>query len=348
MKNWVFTGVSGCGRSELVEELSAEIRGRGKTVNTFDVGKYLYTAAKELKIDITDQKVLDLDQNMLFALRKLALNKILNQINKEEADFNFIGIHVTFRWRQRLIKVLTYRDLLDFDISGFINVVDDVEKIVEVNSKNPKWSDVSYPDPDETNNWLMEEEFVTEILADVLNVPLYIAGRQHNIYNLADLFLTNKPKFYLSYPITHIEKDQPELLKQVRNDILPKLEEQFIIFDPLVIKDMNLTYDAKTSFPNLLEELSENAINSLKSRTIERDFQFIDQSDFIVVIYLTEKLSPGVLSEIIYANNRNKPVYMVFPYTKSPFLELYATNIFNSLEELLEFLHSEEFRREPL
>ena len=151
MKNWVFTGISGSGRSELVEELSKEIRGRGKSVNTFDVGKYLYTAARELKIDITDQKVLDLDQNMLFALRKLALNKILIQINKEQSDFNFIGIHVTFRWRQRLIKGLTYRDLLDFYISGFINVVDDVERIVNVNSKNPKWADVKYPDPDETN-----------------------------------------------------------------------------------------------------------------------------------------------------------------------------------------------------
>jgi hypothetical protein len=31
-------------------------------------------------------------------------------------------------------------------------------------------------------------------------------------------------------------------------------------------------------------------------RTIERDYRFIDQSDVVVVLYMTEKVSPGVLA----------------------------------------------------
>lgn len=343
MRNCIFTGISGSGRTELIDDLKDEIERKGKKVNTYNVAELFFTAAKELNIEITEQKVLDLDHNLLFALRKIALDKILISMKSKQADYNFIGIHAAFRWRQRLIKGIMYRDLLDLEINGFINVVDNVGKIVNNNLNNPKYKDVEAPDLAETNNWLIEEEFITELLADIFKVPMYLVGRNHNIANLADLFLTNKPKIYLSYPITQIEKDNPDLLEKVRKEILPKLEEKFILFDPLVIEDMEIT-SQKNDLPDFLSELSEKSINTIKTRTVERDFKFIDQSDFIVVIYLTEKNSPGVLSEIIYANNRNKPVYMVYPYTRSPFLDHYATKIFEKLEDLIEYFSSEDFK----
>lgn len=346
MKNWIFTGISGSGRIELLNELGDEIKKYDKSVNVFDLGNLIFKAAKEINIKLSDEKVLDIDQNLLFALRKIALERIMKSMSNKEVDFNFIGIHATFRWKERLIKGITYRDLLDFDLDGLVNVVDDVKKIVEINSKNPKWLDIGAPDTNETNNWLIEEEFVTEILSDVFKVPMYLIGRQHNIENLAELFLTSKNKFYLSYPITHIEEDNPDLLRRIRNEVLPSLEKQFIIFDPLVIGDMKVVYRGEIKLPDSVEKLSKRAISSIKTRTIERDFQFIDQSDFIVVIYLTEKISVGVLSEIIYASNNNKPVYMVFPYKRSPFLEHYATNIFNSLDGLLEFFKADKFQND--
>ena len=78
----------------------------------------------------------------------------------------------------------------------------------------------------------------------------------------------------------------------------------------------------------------------VKTRTISRDFQFIHQSDFVVVLYPTDKLSPGVLSEMNYASRYNKPVYAVYSHARSPFFENLCERIFDTVEELDSFLTS--------
>jgi adenylate kinase len=343
MKNYVFTGISGSGRIELLNELKTELVKRGKSVNVFDVGKIIFDSAGRLDIKISDEKVLDIDKDLLTALRKIALDEVRLQITEQPADFNLIGIHATFRWKNRLIKGVSFRELNVFKIEGFINVVDNVSEICKINSQNPKWRDTEKRNIEETNNWIMEEEFITEVLAEFHHIPVYIISRKHNICNLADLFLTDKKRMYSSYPITQIRKDKPELLDKIREDILPKLENEFIVFDPLLIRDMDLIYQGKIDLPDSIEKVSEKAASQLKAKTVERDFQFIDQSDFIVVLYFTDKVSVGVLSEIIYAHRHNKPAFMVFPFPISPFLQYATTMVFKTEEELFKYFHSPEF-----
>lgn len=343
MKNYIFTGVSGSGRIELLNELETELVKRGKSVNVFDVGRIIFDSAEGLNIKISDEKVLDIDKDLLTCLRKVALYEVQLQITKQPADFNFIGIHGTFRWKNRLIKGISFRELNAFRIEGFINVINNVSEICEINSQNPKWRDNERPDIEETNNWIIEEEFITEMLAELHRVPFYLVCRKHNISNLTDLFLKDKKRMYCSYPITQIEKDKPELLDKIRKDIMPKLENEFIVFDPLLIRDMDLVYQGKIDLPDSIEKVSEKAASQLKARTVERDFQFIDQCDFIVVLYFTDKVSPGVLSEIIYSHRHNKPVFMVFPFPISPFLQDSATRIFKTEEELFKYFHNPEF-----
>lgn len=343
MKNYIFTGISGSGRIELLNELKTELVKRGKSVNVFDVGRIIFDSAERLNIKISDEKVLDIDKDLLTTLRKIALDEVQLQITKQPADFNLIGIHATFRWKNRLIKGISFRELNAFKIEGFINVVDNVSEICKINSQNPKWRDTERPNIEETNNWIVEEEFITEVLAEFHRVPVYIICRKHNISNLADLFLTDKKRMYCSYPITQIEEDKPELLDRIRKDILPKLENEFIVFDPLLIRDMDLVYQGKVDLPDSIEEVSEKAASQLKARIVERDFQFIDQSDFIVVLYFTDKVSVGVLSEIIYAHRHNKPVFMVFPFSISPFLQDATTMVFKAEEGLFKYLNSPEF-----
>jgi adenylate kinase len=343
MKNYIFTGISGSGRIELLNELKTELVKRGESVNVFDVGRIIFDSAERLNIKISDEKVLDIDKDLLISLRKIALDEVQLQITKQPTDFNLIGIHATFRWKNRLIKGISFRELSAFKIEGFINVVDNVSEICRINSKNPKWRDTERPNMEETNNWIMEEEFITEVLSEFHRIPVYIICRKHNISNLADLFLTDKKRMYCSYPITQIEKDKPELLDKVRKDILPKLENEFIVFDPLLIRDMDLVYQGKVDLPDSIEKVSEKAASQLKVRIIERDFQFIDQSDFVVVLYFTDKVSVGVLSEIIYADRHNKPVFMVFPFSISPFLQDVTTIVFKTEEELFKYFHSPEF-----
>ncbi len=167
---------------------------------------------------------------------------------------------------------------------------------------------------------------MTEILADVIGKPMFIVPRTHHLNNLADLFFTNKKKIYLSYPITAVRESDPELLARIQGPVLADLEKLFVVFNPLDIKDMPLTY---------IKDLTLHEKELIKKRTIERDFQFIDQSDAVVVMYFTDKVSPGVLAEIYYAHRNQKPVFMVFPGGKSPFIEDATTFMADTLEELM-------------
>jgi len=335
MKTIIFTGVSGSGRIELINELAEVIRNRGKSVQIHDLGKEIFEAASDLRLHVTDQKILDIDHNLLLALRKIAVLSVIEKIISNPVDINFIGIHATFRWKGRLIDGINLRDLVGFDTDSIINVVDDVTKIFEINKKNKKWEDSEIPNIKETNDWIIEEQFLTDIIANFLDVPCYVIGRRHNIENLTDLILSDKPKIYLSYPITAIKDDSPELLDKIQNDYLKELEKRFIVHNPLVIEDLKNA--------GKISDLSSAALKGMKTRTIDRDYHFIDQSDFVVVIYLTEKVSSGVLSEIIYASTHGKNVYLLYPFKRSPFIEEYATIIFNEFNDLLEYFNSEEF-----
>jgi len=342
MKKWIITGISGSGRIELLSELAGYCTAKGKNVLVHDVGKLIYQEAQKANIQLSDNRVLDIDKNLLATLRENALKEVeIIKLKNPEVELHLIGVHATFRWKQRLIEGLSYRNLDRFNIAGIINVVDDVARTFEINSKNPKWDKETLPNLEETQNWMIEEEFISQVIADFYNIPMYVIARNHKINNLFDFFFANKKKIYLSYPITAIKDTNPEILGRIQNEILEKLESHFVVFNPLSIKDMSLTYGKSSiELPNISVEISEETKKLIKARTVERDFQFIDQSDATVVIYATDKGSPGVYSEIIYSHRNQKPVFIYFEGNKSPFLENYATYMTNNLEDLLEKLEN--------
>jgi nucleoside 2-deoxyribosyltransferase len=220
-----------------------------------------------------------------------------------------------------------------------VNVVEDVKKVEETNARNAKWDDGTRPSVQETQEWLTEEEFVTDIMGEVTGKPVYIVARQHTLGNLADLFFSNKRRIYLSYPITAVKETDPGLLEAIQTTYLPALEERFVVFNPLAIKDMSLTYDGVLKdIPRLVDQMTPAAKDTIKTRTIERDFQFIDQSDAVVVLYMTDKVSPGVLAEIYYAHRNQKPVFMAFPGSASPFIEDATDVIEKDIDALMKHL----------
>ena len=83
--------------------------------------------------------------------------------------------------------------------------------------------------------------------------------------------------------------------------------------------------------------LEKESVNLVDARTIERDYRFISQSDAVVVIYPTDKLSPGVSAEMHYAHAHQIPVFMYFPGTPSPFLTEIA-NIYKDKQAFFEVL----------
>jgi adenylate kinase/nucleoside 2-deoxyribosyltransferase len=341
MKKWIVTGVSGSDRIEFLREIQDHCQSvLGKKVHVHDVGSIMKEEAQKANFQFIDDKILDVDQSALRLLRANAAKEVsIRMTAATDYDLHLIGFHATFRWKGRLLPAMSYADVFNLNPDGFINVVDDVKEVHSRNSKNRKWDKETLPGIEKTQEWMIEEEFATEILADVLKKPMILVARQHHPSNIADLFFSSKKKIYLSYPITAVKEDNPDLLKKVQGEILDKLEAMFVVFDPLAIKDMSLTYPkAGTDFPELLEQLTPEAIQLIKSRTIERDFQFIDQSDAVVVFYLTDKVSPGVLAEIYYAFRNEKPVFICFNGKTSPFLELAVTNITSTIEKQMELL----------
>jgi len=328
MAIWVATGVSGSGRRELLDALAEEARSAGQRVAAHDVGELLRRECRRIGLPFDDQRILNVDRRLLESLRSSALRQAQLQIVQSPSDtLHFVGVHAVFRWKHRIIPGISYGDLAELNPAGLLNIVDDLATVCSTNRSNPKWTPDSLPSYTETQDWMMEEELVTETLGDVLGKPVFLVSRRHRIPNLLDLFFTPKKRIYLSYPITAIRKDNPKLLNEIQGPILKKLEELFVVFDPLAIKDMALVSRA--------ESLTRDARQMVKARTIDRDFQFIEQADGIVVFYMTDKLSPGVIAEIQYAHRHQKPVFVAIPGDRSPFLEDVATRIAPTLDALM-------------
>lgn len=334
MEIWVASGVSGCGRIELLHSLADALTAVGRSATVHDLGALIQEECRHNRIPFTDQRILDLDRSLRRALCASALKEVRLAVEADrQTEFHFVGVHATFRWKHRLLAGMEYSDLLALRPSGFMHVVDDLVRVVEANQKNPRWQLGEAPSYDETQQWMMEEELVTEVLADVLGCPMYIVARRHAVSNLRDLFATTKKRIYLSYPITAIKAERPELLAEIQGEMRRRLEEHFVVFDPLAVADMALA-NQEPSPP----DLNSTAKSMIKKRTIDRDFQFIEQADGIVVVYKTDKLSPGVIAEMQLAHRSQRPVFLAFAGPRSPFLEDIATAIEPEFDALLPHL----------
>ncbi len=330
----IVTGISNSGRREFMEDFERLCRRKGADISFFDIGTVMKQTGKESGIDFTDLKVLDSDATVLSLARRTAFYKI--SLEAQKTEHSCVGIHACFRWRGILLEGLAYREVLEFPADIFLNVVDHIQDVIARFQANPQWS---WMQKDEVGVWMDEEEFITEQLAKLCNKPFYVVAREQPVEDVYDLCFGDKKKFYLSYPITVLE-DTPEELDRIRSSV-DRLRKTFICFDPLYIKDMSLVRELeKTDQETRIADIDSRMIEQIKMRTVDRDYQFIRQSDFVVVMYPTEKLSPGVLSEMNFAYRYNKPVYAYFPHARSPFFETLCDRIFDRVEDLEEFLIS--------
>ncbi len=335
--NIICTGISCSGRKELIKDFEALCVQRQLNIGFFNIGDYMHRVAAEARVHFTE-KVLDSDPAVLSLARRNAFYEIAR--DAQAYQHAIIGLHACFRWRGSLLEGFTFKDIEILPPDMFINVVDNIADIYGRMEKNAQWAGLQKT---ALNVWLDEEEFLTRHLAHLTEKPYYTVARQHDLANFYELLFTDKPKFYLSYPITLL-RDTPEEIKKIR-ELGKKLSRSYICFDPLAIKDMALVTFSKAEnddqdldVPETMSELDDQVIEQIKTRTISRDYQFVHQSDFVVVIYPTDKLSPGVLSEMNYATRHNKPVYAVYNETRSIFFENLCDKIFDTYQELDDFL----------
>lgn len=338
--NIICTGISCSGRKELMEDFQTFCVQKRLNIGFFNVGDFIHRIAAESGVHFTE-KVLDSDPVVLSLARRTAFYEIARCA--EAYEHAIIGLHTCFRWRGTLIEGFSFEDIEILPPDLFINIVDNITDISVRMEKTIQWAGMGKAT---LNVWLDEEELLTRQLANFAKKQHYTTVRQQEPDDFYELLFSPKPKFYLSYPIMMLE-ETPEEIQKIR-ELGEKLQHSFIVFDPLSIQDMELIASAenrgegKPSMPTTIGEMDEyiDVVEQIKTRTISRDYQFIHQSDFMVVIYPTDKLSPGVLSEMNYAAHHNKPVYALYTGARSIFFEKLCDRIFDTFEELVDFLNT--------
>ncbi len=354
----VSTGMSGTGRLDYVREVAALARRHGHDVAVFDVKEIMFRIASDRGQPVEEETILDTASSTLAALRAAALEQVLRLA--ETTPHFILATHALFRWRNALIPGFDVHYLNRLQPDLYVTVSDTITAIRDRLDRQARWRHYSYHD---LLTWRDEETFVTEMMASFQRKPHYLIARDQppdTLYRL--MFRPKAPTVYRSYPITHIV-DQPGL--QAECDALgTQLDEQFVVFDPMAIKDSQVPQptvppgppptggaaEAQSGGDTSAAPPSTDALTAttftpaetqyMADQTVARDYKLIKQSDFVVVYYPTTVLSAGVISEMIYAVANGKQVFAVWlpPTDPSPFFSYYCTEpVFRSVDALFAY-----------
>jgi adenylate kinase len=336
------TGISGSGRKAYVTEAAEFCEGIGRSCKVIDVGELLERVPDNVKVGPTATALLDGNEDVLRLHRLVALKELKTEIESAKEDLIIVSTHACFMRRARILTGLDMHFLkqqLAGQIDIFATVIHDCHGSWQELQNRPEWN--GHLTLAELAVWRDFEMVLTKMLAEYENKPFYLLARRDPASGLAQLAQHKPtPSIYLSYPITAILKDKPELLDAAKALAERLRQEGFVVFDPLSIKDVPGTLAAVGNGNSpIAKEMEAAAAQYLNSQTVVRDLQLIDQADMVVVYYPTDKVSPGVYTEMSHARDRRKPLYLIAfpgaPESVSPFLGLFYTEAFRDVEEAI-------------
>ncbi len=336
------TGISGTGRKSYVAEAAKYCEEIGRTCKVIDVGDLLERVPDHVKVGPTATALLDGNEDVLRLHRVVALNELKKEIDDAKEDLVIISTHACFMRRARIMAGLDMHFLkkeLAGKIDVFATVIHDChDSWLELQGRS-EWRD--HLSLAEVAVWRDFEIVLTKMLSEYEGKPFYLLARRDPAQGLAQLAQESPaPSLYLSYPITAIQKDKPELIDEAKALAESLRDEGFVVFDPLSIKDVPGTRAAAgATEAQITAEMEAAAAPYLNSQTVVRDLQLIDQADMVVVYYPTDKVSPGVYTEMSHARDRRKPLYLIAfpgaPDSVSPFLGLFFTEAFRDINEAI-------------
>jgi adenylate kinase len=327
----VCTGSSGSDRMGYLQAVQQLADERGVSLEICNVGDMMLDKAQNIGSPVSREKILDLPASSLEWLRGTVFEEIVRKAASHENTV--IATHTCFRWKKFLSPAFDAYYLSQLDPDFYVTIIDDYDQIRRRLEATDQWR--GRLRLWEILVWRDEEVVITGILAQNFRKPHYLIARQEPPEILFDLmFRPERKRAYLSYPITAIEEEQPEQLENV-GDFLAELRKYLTVFNPLAMTELERARKLRSKGD---DEITDEITRMLDDQTVARDYQFIDQSDMVIVFYPVREPSPGVLSEVIHGFSHDKEVYMVFPYDISPFLQYYCTEIFKTGAELIEHL----------
>lgn len=327
----VCTGSSGSDRMGYLEGVQKLAHRAGVPFEVCNVGDMMLQKAGDIGSPVSREKILDLPSSSLEWLRGTVFEEIVRKAAGHENTI--VATHTCFRWKKFLSPAFDTYYLSRLDPDFYVTIIDDYDAIQRRLDETRQWR--GRLSLWEILIWRDEEALITKILAQNFRKPHYIIARQEPPEILFDLmFEPARKKAYLSYPITAIEKEQPEQLEKAQQFLI-ELRKYLTVFNPLAMTELERARRLREQED---DEITPSIMRILEDQTVARDYQFIDQSDMVIVYYPVKEPSPGVLSELIHGFSHDKEVYMIFPYEISPFLQFYCTEIFRTGEELIDYL----------
>ncbi len=327
-------------------------------------------AETDYNINVTEENILNLLPETLRSLRKDALRKIKERIRKEPGIY-IVRSPATFLWGGTLISGIDYDDVDLLHPDVFLVVIDDVMMVKETLKTDPEWKTQRFSLRD-LAAWREQEIMTIEDHARRLKSDFFIVARAHSARVFYDLIVhTNRPKVYLSYPMTHVSPEMEEGFREERREFIESLTELgYIVFDPITITEgiilskleeyekevkrqgkepdsndlieFEVLYDdlgrVKFSYPYL--ELL-NVSELVEGQIVKRDFAMISVSDLVIVYNPLGIGSPGVACEMMYGHRiMGKRVYLIWggEGRPSPFYTAFCDRRFSTKEEFLEYL----------
>jgi hypothetical protein len=352
------TGCAGHGRDQYLEKVLAEKFPREEEILRVRLRDEIYKHAVHDGIHLSDSTVLDIDEDRRARYREAAIESILHESSKFK--YTFVSSPATFKWKGETIFGLRPSDVKRLDPDLFVTIVNDLLPAQQELSKQAQWNRIGFTLKD-LADWREMEIRETRQMARQVNKLLsyFVIPSDHKSDVLYDLVVNrHKKKAYFSYPMTDATAEQ---IRQGQM-VISKLESDLVFFDPYTIKDpymyIELQKQLEKSGGKMPETLKvqfdyssgarsytvptreiEEARKSINIQTVRLDHHLIAQSDMIVA-YLPFPAA-GVVSEMLFAHERGKPVFAYYPKHPSPFLDFTCTEIFKSAEELVEGVRKE-------
>jgi adenylate kinase len=338
------TGISGSGRKDYLREVETYFHQQGQRCKVFEFGDLLAKVQGETRIADDATTLLDGNPVVLNVQRLAAFGRLMDELRGwPEHDVAIISNHACFMRRGRLqtaMDMSQVKNHLAPIVDIYMTVVDGAFDIHRRQQEHAEWR--GHLSLAEIAIWRDFESTLTQILANYESKPFYVMARREPPEMLYRLCQVPTPRrIYLSYPITAITQTNPELLDEAAALAAQLRDAGFVVYNPMAVNDTPVSLDSLGVSTGVTEEAISAAAPYLDSQTISRDYQLIDQADMVVVYYPTDKISPGVLSEMQHARDVRIPVYLCsFPGAISPFLGILYQEAFGTPDELIAHLRS--------
>jgi adenylate kinase len=315
-------GIAGCGEKEYLSSFEELCRERGKNVEVHHLGKKILEIGRRDYPELGKYDLMKFPESTVNAWRAAALESIREQID-DASKVHVLDAHASFWVKNGPEPAINMSYLKEMDPDIYLQIIDYEPDIHERLQENDDLPDEQKLSVEEVIRWQEVERYTNQILADHRQKPFYILARQHPAQSLYDIvFESDKPRVYQSFPITNLDDEHLEGIKEYVED----LREHATVFDPIEL-------DTKDFESERITELINN-------HTVKRDQQFIDQADIVIVNFPEVVYSSGVEYEVNYASRTGKPVWIIKPEGHiGPFTDFNCEREFNSEEECIRALN---------